>query len=78
MHAKYLGVDVNYDNPRETRLKLAMIYHKLGKQPEAVEVMRGELPDGTDNFLITTNFGFGNTNPKTFYEGFPEVDEPDK
>jgi hypothetical protein len=78
MHAKCLDVDVDYNNPRETRLKLAMMYHEKGKYPEAVGVMKGEMPDENDLFLIMTNFGFGSTDPKTFYGGFPEVDEPDE
>ena len=75
MLANYVGVKVDPDNPRESRLSVAMKLHRLGKYPEAVESMKGEVPNPDDLSMIIAKFGLGKGDPFHFYDGYPEVDE---
>jgi hypothetical protein len=72
--ADALGIPIDPDNPRESRLKIALALHSLGRYRDAVEAMTGEPSNESDNLRLFESCGSGELKPRRFYERIPEVD----
>ena len=76
MMADYVGVEIDPEKPKESRVAVALECDKKRKVPEAIEAMTGVPLHEYDkgmllNFVMMREVA---SDPKHFYEGFPEVD----
>jgi hypothetical protein len=69
-----LGILIDPDNPRESRLRVALAFHSLGRYREAIEAMTGEPSNEGENLRLFKSCGSGELKPRRFYEKIPEVD----
>jgi hypothetical protein len=77
-HAKYAGVNIDSNDPRDSRLRVALKLHEQRKYFEACEAMTGDSVDtrgGEFGLAIISRLGIRQENPREFYESFPEVDK---
>ena len=77
MMARYVGVEIDTQKPRDSRLAVAMKCDQLGKVPEAIEAMTAvplHLYD-KETLMFNLQQRMMDRDPKHFYEGFPPVDK---
>jgi hypothetical protein len=78
MMAKHVGVEIDPQKPRDSRLAVALKCDQLGKIPEAIEAMTAVLLPFYDRETLRFNLQqrIMDNDPRHFYEGFPAVDKP--
>lgn len=76
MLAKYACVPVDYEKPRDSRLKVALKLDQMGNKFAACEAMTGDPPHKRNDYayLIMAQAIDGKS-PEEFYKGFPDVDK---
>ena len=76
MMANYVGVEIDPEKPRESRVAVALECDKKGNIPEAIEAMTGVPLHEFDKGMLFDYVMMRQvaSDPKEFYEGFPEVD----
>lgn len=74
--AKSLGVSIDKNNPRESRLAVALRCDELGRVPEAIGAMSGiPLHEYDKEELGILSITRKRSDPKTFYNGFSSADK---
>ncbi len=75
MMGEYYNVDIDSENPRDSRLAVALECDRHEKVPEAIEAMTGiPLHEYDPMELMVLSMNRMSRDPQTFYEGFPSVD----
>jgi len=73
--ARYIGIDIDPEKPRDSRLAVALEYDKHGKIPEAIEAMTGVPLHETDPMqLMVLSMRRQESTPESFYRGFGPAD----
>lgn len=76
MMADYYKVKIDPQEPRDSRLTVALECDRHQKIPEAIEAMTGIPVNEHDPAqLIAFSINRKSTSPQEFYQGFPSVDE---
>lgn len=74
--ARYAGVSIDPNNPRSSRLQVALKLHENGNYFGACEAMTGDPAHTRDDFgVLIMGRTLSGQRPQQFYEGFPEADE---
>lgn len=74
--AAMYDIPIDVDNPRESRLKVALRLDAEGREMEAIEIMMGKDFDvnGDEGSLLLTLM-LNKSSPYKFYSGFADIDE---
>ena len=77
-YAVNVGVNIDPNDPRNSRLEVALRLHEQRKYFEACEAMTGDPVDtrgGEFGLAIIGRLLIRQENPTEFYKSFPEVDK---
>lgn len=73
--AKYAGVPVDIQKPRDSRKRVALELERRGEYFAALEAMTGDPAHTRNDYLdLIMLKNFGGQSAEEFYNGFPDVD----